>query len=122
MTDSERSVFWRIYYADETSFDSTDGTPQEAPSFGVICIVQPSDRVGRLVVSGYDWYYWCPDIGEWWQSDIHGVMDRLCHNLPTTAVKQGRSAPDPVYQRIISRATNDPDFLPKNAKLRRERP
>lgn len=113
---------WRIYYSDESTFDWTMGTPEQAPSFGIICIVQPSETAGRTIVSGYDWYYWCPDIEEWWQSDIHGLTDRLCHNLPTTAVKQGRSAPDPVYTRIIERAILDPDFPPKNAKLRRERP
>jgi hypothetical protein len=113
---------WRIYYADESTFDSSMGTIYEAPSFGVICIVQPNELAGRSIVSGYDWYYYCPDINEWWQSDIHGLTDRLLHNLPTVAVKQGRSAPDPIFQRILEAAILDPEFPVKNANLKRERP
>lgn len=30
---------WRIYYADESTFDSTMGTWAEAPPFGVQCVV-----------------------------------------------------------------------------------
>lgn len=113
---------WRIYYDDESTFDSSMGEPEQAPSYGVICIVQPHEDSGRIVVSGYDWYYYVPDIDEWWQSDIHGLTDRLCHNMPTFAVKQGRSAPDVIYKRIIARAIHDPEFPRKNAKIKRERP
>ncbi len=113
---------WRIYYADESTFDSTMGTIYEAPSFGIICIVQPDDNVGRLIVSGYDWYYYNLEVNAWWQSDIHGLLDNLLHNFPITAVKQGRNAPDPIYRRIMETAILDPEFPPKNAKLKRERP
>ena len=30
---------WKIYYADKSTFDSTQGTWAEAPPFGVECIV-----------------------------------------------------------------------------------
>jgi hypothetical protein len=30
---------WRIYYADDSTFDSTMGTWAEAPAFGVQCVV-----------------------------------------------------------------------------------
>lgn len=113
---------WRIYYWDESTFDDTMGTPEEAPSFGIICIVQPNDYTGRTVVSGYDWYYFNIDEKEWWQSDIHGLLDNLLHNFPIKAVKQGRNAPDPLYKSIMSRAILDPDFPKKSANMKRELP
>jgi len=116
------SCKWKIYYADESIFDSTMGTPEEAPSFGVICIVQPNEYTGRTIVSGYDWYYYNLEIGEWWQSDIHGLVDNMLHNFPVKAVKQGRNAPDPIFKRIMATAIKDPDFPVKNANMPRERP
>jgi hypothetical protein len=113
---------WRIYYWDGSTFDSTMGTMQEAPSFGVICIVQPNEYTGRTIVSGYDWYYFNEEIGEWWQSDIHGLLDNLLHDFPITAVKQGRNAPDSEYKAIMVRAIQDPDFPVKNATMTRECP
>lgn len=115
-------ITWRIYYDNGTTFDSTDGSPKDAPSFGVICIVQPNEYTGRTVVSGYDWYYLNTEIDEWWQSDIHGLLDNLLHNFPITAVKQGRNAPDKTFKGILEKAILDPDFPVKNANMPRERP
>jgi hypothetical protein len=115
-------IAWRIYYWDGSTFDSSMGTCEAAPSFGIICIVQPNDYTGRTVVSGYDWYYFNKSVKEWWQSDIHGLLDSLLHNFPITAVKQGRNAPDFEYKEIMARAIQDPDFPWKSANMPRETP
>ena len=115
-------IAWRIYYADGSNFDSTMGSPQEAPSFGIICVIQPNKDVGRTITNGYDWYYYQTEVEEWWQSDIHGLLDSLLHNFPIEAVKQGRNAPNDLYKRIMELAIKDPDFPAKNAMLRSEHP
>ena len=115
-------IKWRIYYDNGDTFDSDNGSPEDAPSFGVICIVQPNELCGRTVTHGYDWYYYRTDIEEWWQSCLHGLLDGLLHNHPICAVKQGRNAPDNVYRSIIRAATEDKDFPVKSGKIRGEHP
>lgn len=115
-------VTWRIYYSDETTFSSDQGTPQGAPAFGVICIIYPDSLVGRAIMHGWDWYYWVEDDKQWWGSDIYGVLDRLLHNLPLHALKQGRNVSNESYRRIMTAADKDPDFPPKSGKLAKERP
>lgn len=113
-------IQWRIYYDDETTFDSTQGTPEEAPSFGILCVTMRDDEHGRLILNGWDWYYF--DGVSWWGADVHGLLDRLLHNLPTRAVKIGRMAPSEVWRKTYARASHDPDFPPKSARAKRERP
>ncbi len=104
---------WEIYYDDGTTFSDLDGTPEQAPSFGVICVVTPDETVGRIVIHKWDWYYMVE--GQWWGSDIYGVLDRLTHNLEVTALKQGRSVANHEFQRIMTEATSNPRFPRKSA-------
>lgn len=114
---------WRIYYDDGSTFDSGQGTPQDAPALGVICIVYPDELVGRVIMHRFDWYYWvADDEQQWWGSDIHGLTDRLIHNLPTEAVKEGRSVSHRYFREIITKADKDPDFPPKSGKNIGEKP
>jgi hypothetical protein len=113
---------WRIYYDDGATFDDTQGDPDAAPAFGIVCIVQPDADVGRMVLQGWDWYYWEPDDGLWWGSDVYGVLDRLLHRLPVVALGQGRLVASPTFRTILQRAIEDPDFPIKSATRRFERP
>lgn len=107
---------WRIYYADGTTFDDSEGTPEEAPSFGVLCIVCPDDVVGRVVLNRHNFYYWMPS--QWWGSDLQGVLDNLLNcGGSGRAWKQGRNADNKTFQEIYNRAATDPDF-PKKSGLR----
>lgn len=115
-------IAWRIYYDDGSSFDSTMGSPEDAPSYGILTIVYPDKDVGRIVMSGWDWYFYHDEEKNWWGADVHGLLDQLCHNLPVRAVKQGRNAPNDVWKKAVADATNDPDFPTKNAKSRRDKP
>ena len=113
---------WRIYYDDDSTFDSTMGAPVDAPAFGVICIVNPHPDHGRVIMNGWDWYYYHSEEEGWWGADIHGLVDHLLHNLPFQALKQGRNAPDKDWQRILAKAIADPDFPVKSSRSVRERP
>lgn len=113
---------WRIYYSDGTTVDNTKGGPQYAPSYGIVCIVQPDDMVGRQIMHGWDWYYWHEETQQWWGCDIYGLLDRLLHNMQVTAVKQGRTVSNKDWQSIMQRANEDPDFLPKSSTRKGEHP
>lgn len=115
-------IHWRIYYSDGSTFDSNQGRCEDAPPFGIICIIYPNDLVGRIIMHGWDWYYWVPEDGQWWGSDIYGVLDRLLHNLPLRALKQGRNVSSKRYGQIMTSADKDPDFPPRSGKLAGERP
>ena len=103
---------WRIYYDDGSTFSNEDGMPQDAPGYGAICIVQSDPLVNRSITSGFDWYWWLPDKKVWQAGDIFGLLDRLCHRLPTEAVTAGRSVPTEEFSSIVTLADKDPDFPP----------
>ena len=113
---------WRIYYDDETTFDNTQGAPKAAPSFGVIAIPQPDPEVGRVVMHKWDWYYWRLDWKQWWGSDLQGLLDNLLHNMPITAIKQGRNVHNTVFRDIWARVIADPDFPIKSGQRIGEQP
>ena len=111
---------WRIYYDDRTTFDSLNGEPEDAPAFGIQCIVEHDDDVGRTIINGFDWYYYHPESGKWWGSDIHGLLDKLLFRIGVTALLQGRNHAD--YHEIYQLALDDPDFPSKAGKVAREHP
>jgi hypothetical protein len=107
-------VIWRIYYSDGSTFDSEQGSPEDAPSFGVVCIVQPDPDRKRNIMHGWDWYYYNDVEGNapmWWGCDVAGLHDRLLHNLGVRAVKLGRTVSNDVWQKLLKRADLDPDFV-----------
>lgn len=113
---------WRIYYDDGSTFDDSQGTPEAAPAFGVLFIVFPDREVGRVVMRGWDWYYFDAETRQWWGSDIHGLLDGLLHDLPRKAYKQGRNVDNKRFRDIMKRAMNDADFPVKSAKRHGEHP
>lgn len=113
---------WKIYYEDGSTFDNTQGLPEDAPSFGVLCVVFPDEEVGRMVMHGWDWFYYHKEDQNWWGADIHGLLDCLLHNKPMKAVKQGRNTNADNYKKILNFAIDDPDFSVKSGEVKRERP
>ena len=70
MGDGNMKLLWRIYYADGSTYDSTQGTPDTAPSIGVICIkhfIENEWRISAFV----DYYLW-EQGSEWWGADQSG--------------------------------------------------
>jgi len=118
----ENRVDWRIYYSDGSTFDSSMGDPGDVPAYGVICIPQPDEMVGRVIMHGWDWYYYVPEDKQWWGSDVFGVIDRLCHRLSVVALLQGRNLSNKDFASVMGRADKDPDFPPKSGKVHGESP
>jgi len=101
---------WKIYYGDGTTFDSNIGSPNETPSLNVQVILCKDNINGRNIYHTWDWYYW---NGETWRgADIHGLLDQLLNDKEgkITAVKQGRTIRDDIYENILKKAINDKDF------------
>jgi len=121
--NAQSEFSWRFYYDDGSTFDSTQGEPEDARSRGVQCIVFPHPDVGRMVMHGWDWYYYDKPSRMWWGSDIHGVLDQfMTRPHEVCALKQGRSVTTGDYQRIHKLASEDEDFPRKSAKHKLERP
>jgi hypothetical protein len=111
---------WAVFYDDGSRFTDEDGSPEEAPSFGVIACVAPNEDMGREVIHGWDWYYFNKIC--FWGCDLHGYLDRQLHNLPCRALKQGRTIATPDFKAIHKKACDDPDFPVKSAKRASEHP
>ncbi len=109
-------MLWRIYYSDST-FDSTDGSPYDAPGRGVQCLLSYEDDVGVLFHRGTDFYWW---DGQWFGGDIFGLYDYLAKPGPKT-VKFGEIIDHKKYQAILKRALADPDLPQKSAWRPEER-
>jgi len=103
-------VRWRIYYSDGTTFDSTQGSPDEAPAFGVQVILQLSDGGRRREsVSNADYYVYTPS-GFWVGADLTGILDRLANRLPFSGFLIGRWDPRDEFLGILRTSEKDPDF------------
>lgn len=102
---------WRIYYDDGSTFDSTDGIPQDAPPMGFVCAVGYDESGKRYIMHGWDHY--CFDAEQWWGMDWCGLIDRLMLGR-VAAYKMGRTVTRSAFREIMRLADADPDF-PKAA-------
>lgn len=100
---------WRIYYADGTTFDSTQGEPEQAPPLGFICAIGYDEAGRRYIMHGWDHYQWDVVTAQWWGMDMCGLFDRLTRNL-VVAYKQGRTVTRDEFTAIMRRAHEDADF------------
>jgi hypothetical protein len=120
-----QKVHWRLFYDDGSTFDNTMGKPKKAPGYGLVCAVF-NDRdenaydTGRMIMHGWDYYFWHPVHREWWGCNLTGLLDRLAARLPMEAVCIGRTIKTKDFRAIMDRAHKDPDFRPKSAKKRNE--
>lgn len=101
---------WKIIYEDGSTFDNTQGKPEDAPSYGVVIIIQEDDYVGRLIMHLWDWFYWRADEGQWWGADVYGLHDQLLANKPISAVKLGRNMNSEKFHELMNQAADDVDF------------
>jgi hypothetical protein len=98
-------MLWRIYYSDGSTYSSKEGSPESAPPFGVMTIVQEDTNVGRTITHMFDWYYW-------------GLLNRL----PCDYLLQGRMTSNITYQKIMKETREDPDFTQCSPSVRRPAP
>ena len=92
-------IDWKIYYDNNTTFSNEDGTQEQAPGLGVVCIINVN---AGQTVGMYDWYYWHDKHQEWWGADIHGLLYQLFNDRSgyIKAVKQGAMVSDEEYKTI----------------------
>lgn len=100
---------WRIYYDDGSTFDSTDGRPEDAPPLGFICAIGYDEGGARYIMHGWDHYCYDRDSNQWWGMDYVGLFDRLIHNK-IYAYKAGRTITKTAYREIMDLAHSDKDF------------
>lgn len=122
---------WRIYYANGSTFDSGAGFPEDAPADGVVCIVYPDDQTGRVVMHGWDWYWFHETSKQWWGCQLSALLSLLKRSghegldgalVPIRAVKEGMTVSNGDWKLIMQKAKDDPDFLVKSASLKHENP
>ncbi len=111
------AIDWKLYYDRKRQpFSSEDGTPAEAPAWGVQIAAQRNADVGVARESRYDYYLYRD--GEWLGVDLIGLIDHLAD---MGIVKVGRKIPRAEWKEIKDIAIADPDFPRKSARLEGER-
>lgn len=100
---------WRVYYDDGSTFDSSQGLPHEAPSWGFICAIAYDQDRSRYIMQGWDFYRWDKDTAQWWGMDLVGFIDSSARN-ENYAVKIGRTVSKKRWGEIMTKAHEDADF------------
>jgi len=119
LTIVAKNMKWKIYYGNGTTFCDEEGAPIEAPIHGVACIVCANKDHGRIMLQGWDWYYFKED--DWWGSDDFGLLDQMMHYAPLiTALKQGRTYKNSVFEEILKQATFDLYVPKRTASYKKE--
>ena len=96
---------WRVYYDGGGTFSSDEGTPADAPAWGVLVILDTEPETeGQTIVTQKD-YYLRAD-GGWLGVDFTGLLDRLTQ---MGVVKVGRTVHEKEFMRAVERAIADRD-------------
>ena len=82
---------WKIWLADGTTFDSTQGNPTDVPRHPrVVCIAQP-ERPWGPCLTGDDWFFYREDLGCWTEhTDMGALMEMMDHAADVSAVRAGK--------------------------------
>lgn len=105
-------IRWRIYYADGSTYDNTQGLVTDYPvGRGVICIVQRHDKNNVERIDRGDYYYYRSDLDRWYPADLFGIIWQF-HAYPATrtALLFGETVSEERFDEIIAHAYRDPDF------------
>lgn len=106
-------INWRIYYADYSTFDSSQGEPEDAPGTRVVLILQrhhdPRERAYFQWMK--DYYLWKND--RWYAVDygallLYWFMEKYKHSRAALA---GETVSNPDWEFIRERAKKDKDFF-----------
>ena len=102
---------WKIWYADESTFSSDDGNPEDAPGLGVVVIGQEWDESGKRCfqagteiarnINGYDWYI--VRDGYWFATNLVGLTQYFAEP-GFKVVKVGQWVAPERYDRLMQAA------------------
>jgi len=105
---------WIVYYANGEQYSNVDRSPEVIPRRGVIVIAQASDRVGRHLVSRFDYYVW-ETTGEgadaWYGVDAFG-RDEYCLDRHGAIWLAGRNVKFESFTATYARAVKERNGLP----------
>lgn len=100
---------WRIYYANESTFGTEDGKPEDAPCTGVIAVCYFNMDLKREIAASKDFYiydeqpiYEDIDYGHWYGCDVAGLYQYL-FRPGKKIVKFGALVDDPTWRRLMER-------------------
>lgn len=105
----QHNIMWRIYYDNGSTFDSNEGSPEEAPAYGFICAIGYDEGGNRYIMHGWDNYCYDKETNQWWGMDYLGLIDRLTMNK-VYAYKVGRTVTKTMFREIMHKADQDKDF------------
>ena len=98
---------WKIWFIDGTTFDSTQGSPADAPAQGVVCIAQPDVETGREILNRWPAYYRAR--GRWHRASFNSVFDRLLSRQTVNAYLEGAIPGNSQFRSIWLAAKNEID-------------
>lgn len=113
--EHKSGINWRIYYADGSVFDSSQGNPEHAPATGIAVIAQvnplPDDRPCLQMMT--DYYIWLGD--QWLGCDLFRLwqylfVDNAKYEFPRAALA-GETIASEAFLAIRSTAEQDSDFF-----------
>ena len=96
-------VKWTIYYDNDEPFYSDDGSPSEAPTDGILLIIQHRDNGVREVLQKGDYYLFCD--GEWKCGQLNDLERWLRKELPE--LKYGRMTDLETWNKAKTEALSD---------------
>lgn len=96
---------WRIYYADGQRFSSNDGTPEQAPGYGVVCIRQSVEHDDLF---NETYYFWHKEKQCWFNVDFIGLVDWLVTDAKNiSTLKVGRTVTRKEFKELMRRSSED---------------
>ena len=101
---------WRLYLADGSTFDDTQGAPWDAPIRPrVVCIAQPGNGHWDDIVVNDTWFLYRADLGCWTHHETaYDALDELQeHGQAISAVRKGKYVGKPTFLDLWARARKD---------------
>ncbi len=92
---------WEIYYDDETIVNSSGVSWGDAPSDGVLFVLEIGPSGSDLIHMGMDYYFVRDDTII--SCDLTALHSHMLLGFDSGVVKFGRWAPDDVWQRVYDR-------------------
>lgn len=111
---------WKIYYVDGSTFSNQDGSPEDAPGWGVVAVIQEDDVTGVQVHHQHDFYCFAFEFGGWYALDYFGFA-QYASRPGLKIVKLGDVMPTHKYRELMASLHDDPDLPVKSARYDWER-
>lgn len=106
---TKRKINWCIYYADETTFNSIQGEPWDAPATRIALIIQRHEdpRERPYFVWRDNYYLW--KFGQWFAVDGRAMDHYLFYEKydHKKAMLMGEMIPNHIWDKIVSKAILD---------------